>query len=154
VGCRSRSCAEVLLPDVNVLVAAHRDAHPLHDEARSWLVGALEAEHPVALSLPTVSGFVRVSTSGRVFDPPSTRAEVFGFIRALAAHRATLWLNPGRQHLELLESLCASVDAGGDLVSDAVIAALAIEAGATVVSYDRDFARFPGLRWRHPLEPR
>lgn len=104
----------------------------------------------MALSLPTVSGFVRVSTSRRVFDPPSTQAEVFGFIRALAAHRATLWLNPGRQHLELLESLCASVDALGDLISDAVIAALAVEAGATVVSYDRDFALLPRVVWVSP----
>ncbi len=150
MGCRSRSCAEVLLPDVNVLVAAHRDAHPLHDEARSWLVGALDGEDSVALSLPTVSGFVRVSTSRRVFDPPGTQAEAFGFIRALAAHRATLWLNPGRQHLVLLESLCASVEARGDLVSDAVIAALAVEAGATVVSYDRDFALFPRVAWERP----
>lgn len=140
----------MLLPDVNVLVAAHRDAHPWHDEARAWLVGALEAEDPVALSLPTVSGFVRVSTSGRVFEPPSTHAEVFAFVRALAVNPGTLWLNPGRQHLELLESLCASVEARGDLVSDAVIAALALEAGATVVSYDRDFALFPRVVWVSP----
>jgi predicted nucleic acid-binding protein len=103
----------VLLPDVNVLVAAHREAVPA---------------------------------------PPGTHADVFAFIRALAAHSATVWLNPGRQHLRLLEDLCVAADARGDLVSDAVIAALAVEAGATVVSYDKDFARFPGVRWVVPGE--
>ena len=140
----------MLLPDVNVLVAAHRAAVPVHDEARAWLVDALESDEPVALCLPVVSGFVRVSTSPRVFDPPSTHAEVFGFIRSLTAHATTLWLNPGRQHLRLLERLCEDEELRGDLVSDAVIAALALEAGATVVSYDRDFARFAGLSWRTP----
>lgn len=140
----------MLLPDVNVLVAAHREAAPQHVEARGWLVRTLERGDPVALCLPVVSGLVRVSTSPRVFDPPSSHADVFGFVRALAAHPATLWLNPGRQHLQLLESLCASADAHGDLVSDAVIAALAVEAGAAVVSYDADFSRFPGVDWLVP----
>ncbi len=141
----------MLLPDVNVLIAAHREAAPLHREARAWLVSALEGDETVALCPPVVSGFIRVSTSPRVFDPPSTHREVFGFVRSLAAHPATLWLNPGRQHLRLLESLCGDADVRGDLVSDAVIAALALEVGAIVVSYDRDFGRFGGLAWRPPV---
>jgi predicted nucleic acid-binding protein len=79
---------------------------------------------------------------------------VFGFAAHLAAHPSAVWLNPGRRHLRLLERLCRGGDARGDLVSDAVIAALAVEAGAEVVTYDRDFARFSGLRWRQPLEQR
>jgi uncharacterized protein len=140
----------VLLPDVNVLVAAHREAAPMHVAAREWLVAALGGEEAVALCLPVVSGFVRVSTSPRVFTPPSSLEEVFDFVRHLAGHPAALWLNPGRPHLSFLEELCHAADARGDLVSDAVIAALALEAGATVVTYDRDFARFPGLRWTTP----
>lgn len=140
----------MLLPDVNVLIAAHREAAPFHVEARAWLVTALAGDEPVALCLPTVSGFIRVSTSPRVFDPPATQAEAFGFIGVLSAHPATLWLNPGRQHLSLLERLCSDADARGDLVGDAVIAALALEAGATVVTYDRDFGWFGGLAWRPP----
>lgn len=140
----------MLLPDVNVLIAAHRSVVPMHAEARSWLATALDGDEPVALCLPVVSGFVRVSTSPRVFDPPSSHAEVFGFIRSLTARAATLWLNPGRQHLRRLETLCEDAEVRGDLVSDAVIAALALEAGATVVSYDRHFARFAGLSWRTP----
>jgi len=142
----------VLLPDVNVLVAAHRVAVPQHLEAREWLVAALGAGEAVALCLPVVSGLIRVATSHRVFAPPSTHDEVFAFISHLAAHPSTTWLNPGRQHLRLLEELCRSADARGDLVGDAVIAALAIEAGATVVTYDRDFAQFPGVRWGAPDE--
>ena len=141
----------MLLPDVNVLVAAHRAAAPQHLEARAWLVSALGGGEAVALCLPVASGLIRVATSPRVFAPPSTHDEVFAFITHLAAHPSTIWVNPGRRHLRLLEELCRTADARGDLVSDAVIAALAIEAGATVVTYDRDFARFPGLRWRTPV---
>ena len=141
----------MLLPDVNVLVAAHRAAAPQHEEARGWLVAALGGGEAVALCLPVVSGLIRVSTSHRVFAPPSSHDEVSAFIAHLAAHPRTIWVNPGRHHLRLLEESCRAADARGNLVSDAVIAALAIEAGATVVSYDRDFARFPGLRWRTPV---
>ena len=140
----------MLLPDVNVLVAAHRAAAPQHQEAREWLVAALGAGEAVALCLPVVSGLIRVATSHRVFAPPSTHDEAFAFITHLAGHPSTIWVNPGRQHLRLLEGLCRTADARGDLVSDAVIAALAIEAGATVVTYDRDFARFPDVRWCTP----
>jgi len=104
----------------------------------------------VALCLPVVSGLIRVCTSLRVFAPPSTLEEVFRFIDHLARHPSTTWVNPGRQHLGLLEEACRRADARGDLVSDAVIAALAVEAGATVITYDRDFARFPSVRWRTP----
>jgi toxin-antitoxin system PIN domain toxin len=142
----------VLLPDVNVLVAAHRAAAPRHEEARAWLVAALGGAEAVALCLPVVSGLIRVGTSHRVFAPPSTYDQVFAFIRHLAAHPHTIWVNPGRQHLGLLEGLCRAADARGDLVSDALIAALAIEAGATVVTYDRDFARFRDVRWCTPGE--
>jgi toxin-antitoxin system PIN domain toxin len=140
----------VLLPDINVLLAAHRDAVSRHEEARAWLVSALAGPETVALCLPVVSGFIRVSTSPRVFSPPSTHDQVFAFVAHLAAHPRTAWVNPGRSHLSLLERLCRGGDARGDLVPDAVIAALAVEAGATVVTYDRDFARFEGVRWRPP----
>ena len=140
----------MLLPDVNVLVAAHRAATTQHEEARAWLVAALGRGEAVALCLPVVAGLIRVATSPRVFAPPSTHDEAFGFLSHLAAHPSTIWVNPGARHLVLLEELCRGGDARGDLVSDAVIAALAIEAGATVVTYDRDFARFDGVRWRTP----
>ena len=103
------------------------------------------------LCLPVVSGLIGVGTSHRVFAPPSAHDEVLAFITPLAAHPSTTWVNPGRQHLRLLEDLRRAADARGDPVSDAVIAAPAIEAGATVVTYDRDFARFAGLRWRTPV---
>ncbi len=125
-------------------------AAPQHREAPEWLVSALGGDEAVALCLPVVSGFVRVATSLRVFAPPSTHDEVFRFSIHLAGQPGTIRVNPGRQHLVLLEALCRSADARGDLVSDPVIAALAIEAGTTVVTYDRGFARFDGLRWRTP----
>ena len=121
------------------------------DDHRGCSTTVCRSKSSAELLLPVVLGLIRVGTSHRVFAPPSTLDEVFAFIKHLAAHSSTTWVNPGRQHLRLLEDLCRAADARGDLVSDAVIAALAIEAGATVVTYDRDFARFAGLRWRTPV---
>lgn len=89
---------------------------------------------------------------GRRGDAPPERRwpRRVGEARSQRAHPTTAWVNPGRRHLPLLEKLCRDGDARGDLVSDAVIAALAVEAGATVVTYDRDFARFSEVRWTTP----
>jgi len=72
--------------------------------------------------------------------------------KARVVHPNALLLNPGRDHVRLFQELCTAADAEGDLVTDAYLAALAIETGAELVGADRDFARFPGLRWRHPLK--
>ena len=95
-------------------------------------------------------GLVRILTHPRVFRPADSHDQAFAFVRSMVGHPNALLLNPGRDHLSLFKALCRRADAQGDLVTDAYLAALAIETGAVLVSADRDFARFPGLRWRQP----
>lgn len=104
------------------------------------------------LSIPSLvqGSFVRLVTNPRIFDEPTSRAEAFAFLHAAADRPTYVQLEPGPRHLELFEKACADAEAAGDLVADAYLAALAIEHGATLVSLDRDFARFEGLRWERP----
>lgn len=144
----------MILPDVNVLVSAARDDAPRHHEFRAWLTETLNAHRPFALSDFAVSGFVRVMTHPRIFNPPTPITGALQFVEALRAHESTLWLQSGAGHWQIFAKLCRAVEVKGNLVPDAWLAALAIEHGAELISADRDFARFPGLRWRHPLPPR
>jgi toxin-antitoxin system PIN domain toxin len=136
---------------VNVYVHAFRDAAPDHDRYRAWLRAALVGEEPVAVSELVLSGFVRVVTHPRVFDPPDPVAAALAFAAAVLAQPAAVVVGPGDRHWAIFANLCRSADARGNLVADAYLAALAIEAGAELITADRDFSRFPGLRWRHPL---
>jgi hypothetical protein len=140
----------VFLPDLNVLIAAHRSDSPLHERCRDWLKGAYAGEEPFGVCAPVLIGLVRILTHPKVFSPPDTHQQASSFVRSLLGHPNALLLNPGRDHVRLFEDLCNAADARGDLVTDAYLAALAVETGATLVSADRDFARFPGLRWRRP----
>jgi toxin-antitoxin system PIN domain toxin len=139
------------LPDVNVLLYTFRDAAPDHQRYRAWLEATVEAEEPFAVADVVLSGFVRVATHPRIFDPPASLDEAFAFARALRGAPTAVLVAPGPRHFDLFEKLCRDGSARGNLVSDAYLAALAIESGSELVTTDRDFARFPGLRWRHPL---
>lgn len=142
----------MLLPDLNVLIGAHRSDSPAHPSCRDWLRSAYAGDEAFGLCAPILIGLVRILTHPRVFTPPDTHDEAFAFIYSLLGHPNAVLLNPGREHVRLFEELCRAADARGDLVADAYLAALAIETGALLVSADRDFARFPGLRWRRPLD--
>jgi toxin-antitoxin system PIN domain toxin len=139
------------LPDVNILLYAFRDAAPDHAAYRSWLEDTLAAEEPFAVVDVVLSGFIRIATHPRVFDPPATVAQAFSFAEALRTSPNAVLLSPGPRHWELFERMCREGTARGNLVADAYIAALAVESGSELITTDRDFARFPGLRWRHPL---
>ena len=118
---------------------------------RAWLQAALIGDEPVAISELVLSGFVRIVTHPRVFDPPDDVPSALAFADAVLAQPAAVRVAPGENHWRIFSDLCRAVDARGNLVPDAYLAALAIELGAELVSTDRDFARFRGLRWRHPL---
>lgn len=139
------------LPDVNVLLYAFRDAAPDHERYRAWLEATVDAEEPFAVADIVLSGFVRVATHPRIFDPPASLDQAFAFARALRGAPTAVLVAPGPRHFDLFEKLCRDGGARGNLVSDAYLAALVIESGSELVTTDRDFARFPGLRWRHPL---
>lgn len=98
-----------------------------------------------------LSGFVRVATHPRIFSPPAPVDQALAFAAALRMQPNAVLLSPGQRHWEIFERLCLAAGAKGNLVADAYLAALAIETGSDWITTDRDFSRFPGLRWRHPL---
>jgi toxin-antitoxin system PIN domain toxin len=139
------------LIDVNVLVYAFRSAAPDHGRYRAWLEGAMDGPEPVGVADLVMSAFVRIATHPRVFDPPASTDEALAFARVVRSAPNAVRLEPGARHWELFERMCLDGNARGNLVPDAYLAALALESGSELITTDRDFARFPGLRWRHPL---
>lgn len=141
----------MLMPDVNVLVGAYRSDAPHHDRLKRWLEAAVQDVESLGLSDAVLSGFVRIVTHPRVFTVPTPLDTALKQAGSLHDTHGTLRVTPGDRHWSIFTELCAGADARGNLVADAAHAATAIEAGATWVTLDRDFARFPGLRWRSPL---
>lgn len=141
----------MILCDVNVLVYAFKQGADRHIEYNKWLVGVLDADEPVGVADLVLSGFLRIVTHHRIFDPPSIVDEALTFADAIRYHPNAVPVHPGPRHWEIFTRLCRDAKAAGNLVPDAYLAALAIEHGCEWITTDRDFARFPNLRWRHPL---
>lgn len=142
----------MLLPDVNVLVYAHRSSLPDHGRYRAWVEALAGADAAYGMADLVLAGFVRVVTHPRVFAPPSTMAEALAFVDDVTRSPACVRIAPGPRHWEIFRKLCGIPGVKGNLVPDAYLAAMAIESGCEWVTADRGFARFPGLRWRHPLD--
>lgn len=98
-----------------------------------------------------LSGFLRVVTHPQVFQEPTPLDKALAFVTELRTQDNCMSLSPGERHWDIFERLCRSANARGNLIPDAFLAALAIEHGAEWITTDRDYARFPGLKWRHPL---
>ena len=140
----------MLMPDVNILVYAHREEAPEHARYASWITELVQRPEPWALSEPVMQGFIRVVTNPRIFSPASTAQQAFQFLEALSARPNCVVLRAGSGHWQIFRQLCESKSLRGKLVADAGHAALAIETGCEWVTADTDFARFaPSLRWRH-----
>lgn len=138
------------MPDMNVLVYAHREESPEHLRYLAWMTEVANGMEPFAVSEPVLHGFLRVVTNPRIFSPPSTMAEALGFVDTLVSLPHCHVLRAGPNHWRIFRSLCEAGAFRGKLVADAAHAALAIESGCEWVSADTDFARFaPQLRWRH-----
>jgi uncharacterized protein len=142
----------MVLPDVNILVYAHRRDAPNHARFRQWLEGAINSDEAYGLSDLVLSGFLRVVTHPKVFNPPSPLDEALAFAAALRARPNCVRVAPGRRHWDIFVSLCRRGGAHGNLVPDAYLAALAIESGNEWITSDRGFGRYPDLRWRYPLD--
>lgn len=143
----------MILPDVNVLVYAHRRDSDNHTDYRRWLEGVLNAEEAYGISDLVLSGFVRVVTHPRIFNKPGTLAEAMQFVTQLRSQPNHVPIAPGSGHWDIFTRLCRESSAKGNLIPDAYLAAMSIESGCEWITTDRDFGRFPGLKWRHPLEP-
>jgi hypothetical protein len=142
----------VFLLDVNVLVYAHRADAPEHARYRVWLSEIIHSDAAYGMSDLVLSGFVRVVTHPRVFRDPTPLETALVFAAEVRDHPSCIAVSPGERHWDIFTRLCRAVGARGSLVPDAFLAALAIESGAEWVTTDRDYARFPDLRWRHPLD--
>ncbi|MCV7379821.1 VapC toxin family PIN domain ribonuclease [Mycobacterium alsense] len=142
----------MLLLDVNVCVYAIRQDSVDHAAYYEWVHGALAADEPVGISELVLSSVIRLLTNHRVFRQPSSTAQALDACRALRSAPAAVALRPGPRHWDIFDSLCTKVGAKGNTVADAYHAALAIENGATWITNDRGFGRFPGLRWRPPFD--
>ncbi len=112
----------------------------------------VEADEPFGVAEVVLAGFLRIVTNRKIFDPPTPMATAIAFCQRLAERPHAVFVLPSQRHWELFVDLCATVH--GPLVSDAYLAALAIEHGCELMTTDGDFGRFRGLRWRHPLGPR
>jgi uncharacterized protein len=138
------------MPDVNVLVYAHREESREHTRYANWLTSMATGMEPFALSEQVMQGFIRVVTNARIFDPPSTTEQAFEFLDELVSLAACVLIRPGPNHWKIFRRLCELGQLRGNLVADAAHAALAIESGCEWITADTDFARFaPMLRWRH-----
>ena len=142
----------MILCDINVLVYAHRADAPNHDVYRAWLENVMNQSAAYAVSDIVLSGFLRVVTHPRVFAPPSNIRDALAFAGQIRQQPNAVLVMPGNRHWTIFTDLCKAAGARGNLIPDAFLAALAIESGSEWVTTDRDFSRFPGLNWRHPLE--
>lgn len=140
------------LLDVNVLIYAHREDSPEHGRYASWLHRLVTNGQPFALSSVTLAGFLRIVTNRRIFPQPTPMGTALAFCHGLLHRRTAVLVQPGPEHFSILADLIEHSGIDGPLVTDAYIAALALEHGCEVVSTDSDFARFGDrVRWRHPL---
>jgi hypothetical protein len=140
----------MLMPDVNVLVYAHREESTAHKRYAQWVTAMAAGREPFALSELVMHGFIRAVTNPRIFNPASTAKQAFEFLDALLSRSTCTVLRPGHGHWSIFRQLCEDGGLRGKLVTDAAHAALAIETGCEWVTADTDFARFaPPLRWRH-----
>jgi hypothetical protein len=141
----------VILPDVNVLVYAYREDAPGHEAFRRWLEDVINSPSPYGMADLVVSGFLRVVTHARIFDPPSPLENALTFATEIRGQPNCVPIQPGERHWSIFDGLCRAAGARGNLIPDAYLAALAIESGSTWITTDRDYSRFHGLKWRHPL---
>lgn len=135
------------LPDTNVLVYAVNTRAPQHQAAHAWLRHAFAAPAGVGLAWVSLLGFVRIATHHRILETPLKLEEALRVLSFWLEQPRARLLHPAERHAELLGSLLTRVGTAGNLTTDAHLAALAMEHGATLASFDRDFDRFEGLHF-------
>jgi hypothetical protein len=139
------------LVDANLLIYAVTKTAPQHQRSREWLDASLAEDEAVAFDWVVTTAFVRITTDPRLSPVPLPVAAATKIIEDWLAQPASIHIYPTDRHLTLMRELLTPVGTAGNLVNDAHLAALAIEHGATLYSFDNDFSRFPGLRWLNPM---
>jgi uncharacterized protein len=141
----------VILVDANLLLYAYHPRAQQHAKSRAWLEAALAGPELIRFAWLTLWAFVRISTSPRVFQHPLSTPEAEAAVSSWLAQPAAGILDPGERHWDILRDLMREGQIVGPLVMDAVLAAIALEHGATLYTTDRDFARFSRLKCANPL---
>jgi toxin-antitoxin system PIN domain toxin len=141
----------VKVVDINVLIGAFRPDSQHHQALATWLEDAVRSREPLGVSEAVLAGYIRIVTQRRIFVDPTPIAIALEQMQRLRDDPGVQVVHPGPSFWTTFTALCATVGAQGNLVADAAHAALAIEHRATFVTLDRDFARFPDLRWESPL---
>ena len=141
----------MLMPDVNVLVYAHREDETWHEPYAGWLKRLVDGREPFSLSVLVAVGFIGIVTNPKIFDEPTPLPVALAAIEQLSGHPRCRISLPGMDHLDEVARLCRATGARGKSVADAQHAALAIADGSTWVTRDTDFSSFEGhgLRWQH-----
>ena len=139
------------LLDANLLLYAYNADAPQQSVAARWLADLLESGEGIALPWVTIWAFVRIATNSRIWLNPLSADQAFTIVEEWIAQPGVVVLQPGPRHTEILKRLIIEHSVAGPLVTDAVLAALALENGALLASTDQDFRRFPELRWTNPL---
>ena len=141
----------MILIDVNVLIYAFRRDSADHVAYRDWLARAIASDEPYGLAGIALAGFLRIVTHRRIYSPVTPIEVALEYVADISFEPNCILVAPGPRHWDIFARLCREAKAGGDLIPNAYFAAMAIENGAELITTDRDFARFTGLRWRHPL---
>lgn len=141
-----------MIVDANVLIYAVNEDAPHHRVARKWLDDALAGTEPVGLSWTVLLAFLRLTTRPGLFPRPLTVEEAAGVVESWLERSTAVTVEPTTRHPSILRGLLGGLGTGANLVGDAHLAALALEHGAEIVSYDADFGRFEGVRSRRPDE--
>lgn len=140
----------MILPDVNVLLYAFRRDSARHIDYRRWLERTVNDE-AYGIAPQTLASLVRISTHPGIYVTPSQVSEAVAFCETILEAPGCTVIQPGTRHWAIFTDVCRQARATGNLVQDAWFAALAIESGCEWITTDRDYARFPGLRWREPF---
>jgi len=141
----------MILTDVNVLIYAYDRGAKDHEAYRTWLEDTINGDQAYSMASLVLSGFLRIVTHPKILKSPSSIESALAFVHEITSRSNCVILNPGARHWQIFVSLCQEAQAKGNLVPDAYLAALAIESGCEWITTDRDFSRFPSLKWRHPL---
>ena len=140
------------IPDANILLYAYNADSPQHSRSAAWVEDLFSGTEGVGLAWVTIWAFLRISTNSRVWPNPKSSSQALEIVKSWLKQPDVVAVHPGERHIELLEGLVTRYGVSGPLMSDAGLAAIALEHGAVLASTDQDFRRFPELKWVNPLE--
>jgi toxin-antitoxin system PIN domain toxin len=141
----------VKIIDLNLVIYAHNENAPMHRTAGQWWEQALNQTETIGLSWVVMLGFLRIMTNRRIMPSPLQPEQAIEIVNTWTDQDVTQIVLPGKEHWSILKSLLHDAGVAANITTDAHLAAIAIENGATLYSADNDFARFKNLNWKNPL---